>query len=321
MIPIRHLLGIADLSKDQLLFLLRNAEQMAEVLSRTIKKVPTLRGRSVINTFLEPSTRTRVSFELAAKRLSADAINVSASGSSISKGETLLDMAHTLEAMAPDVLVIRHECSGAPHFLAKNLTNTAVVNGGDGTHEHPTQALLDTLTLKEYFKKTPENLTIAIVGDILHSRVARSNILAHQLLGNKINLVGPPTLVPFALAHSFFSSKTPVKIFHTLQEGIKGADVILCLRMQQERMVGHFVPDLDEYSRNYGISSAVLKKNAPHAVIMHPGPLNRGVEITSDVADSSQALITNQVTNGIAVRMAVLHVLIAARGGLEGEKE
>ena len=313
--PIRHLLGIAGLSLDDLLLLIQNAEQMCEVLQRDIKKVPTLRGRSVINAFLEPSTRTRVSFELAAKRLSADAVNISASESSISKGESLLDTAHTLQAMMPDVLVIRHECSGAPHFLARLLPHTAIVNGGDGMHEHPTQALLDVLTLKQHFSEIPTGRIIAIVGDVVHSRVARSNILAHLLLGNEVRLVGPPTLVPkeFELSYGVGSR---VKVFHTLAEGVFGADVIMCLRMQRERMSGHFVPDLDEYSRNYGISSKVLANYAPEAVIMHPGPLNRGVEITTDVADSAASLITNQVTSGIAVRMAALHVLIANRGGL-----
>lgn len=313
-LPLRHLLGIAGLSLTDLVLLIQNAELMCEVLQRDIKKVPTLRGRSVINAFLEPSTRTRVSFELAAKRLSADAVNISASGSSISKGESLLDTAHTLQAMVPDVLVVRHECSGAPHFLARFLPNTAIINGGDGTHEHPTQALLDMLTLKQHFSEMPTGRIIAIVGDVVHSRVARSNILAHLLLGNEVRLVGPPTLVPKELERSY-GVGAKVKVFHRLAEGVFGADVIMCLRMQKERMIGHFVPDLDEYSRNYGISSRVLKNNAPTAVIMHPGPLNRGVEITTEVADSSASLITNQVTSGIAVRMAALHVLIANRGG------
>lgn len=312
--PFRSLLGIAGLSREDLVFLIQNAEQMAEVLQRDIRKVPTLRGRTVINAFLEPSTRTRVSFEIAAKRLSADAINISASGSSMSKGETLFDTISTLQAMVPDVVVLRHEASGAAHFLAKALPDVAIVNGGDGMHEHPTQALLDVLTLKQHYGSLPQDgRIVAIIGDVLHSRVARSNVLAHLLLGNKVRLVGPPTLVPKELESSFGDDKSSVEVHHELSRGIYGADVVMCLRMQKERMHGHFVPDLDEYSRNYGISQRVLKNYAPDAVVMHPGPMNRGVEITTDVADSSKSLITNQVTSGIAVRMAVLHVLIASK--------
>jgi aspartate carbamoyltransferase catalytic subunit len=316
--PPKHLLGIADLNLSQLELLIGNAELLNEVLERDIKKVPTLRGKGVINLFLEPSTRTRISFELAAKRMSADAVNMSASGSSVSKGESLYDMAQTLEAMAPDVLVIRHGFSGAAHFLASHLTRTSVVNAGDGGHEHPTQALLDLLTLKRHFGAMPRGKTIAIVGDILHSRVARSNILANQMLGNDVRLVGPPTLVPRELEQAYGAGVT---VTHHLQEGLEGVSVVMCLRMQRERMASQFVPDLDEYARNYGVSEQALKLCQPECVVLHPGPLNRGVEITTAVADGDRALITNQVTSGLAVRMAVLHAVVAASGRkhLEGE--
>ena len=304
----RHLLGIEPLSKSELLELVNNSHEFAEVSAREIKKVPSLRGKTVVNLFMEPSTRTRASFEIAGKRLSADTINVGSSDSSVVKGETLLDTARTLEAMRPDVLVIRHKASGAPHFLAKFLTSTSVVNAGDGTHEHPTQALLDLLSLKHYFEKIGrgiEGVKIAIVGDVLHSRVARSNIWAHKLLGNEIHLVGPPTLLPdeFELKRSFGGG---VKLFRNLAEGIKGADVVLCLRMQLEREAGNFVPSLQEYSREFCVSERLLAAHAPKSVVLHPGPMNRGLEISGEVADGPRSLINQQVTNGVAVRMAVL---------------
>lgn len=316
---IQHLLGIEPLTKQELHQLVADAETFVEVSQRDIKKVPALRGKTVVNLFLEPSTRTRTSFEIAGKRLSADVINISESGSSVSKGETLLDTARTLEAMAPEVLVIRHKESGAARFLAKHLSRTAVVNAGDGLHEHPTQALLDLLTLKQHFKDRPQGiqgLTVAIVGDVRHSRVARSNLFAHRLLGNTVRLVGPPTLVPaeFADRRAF---DMPLTIHHSLREGLEGADVVICLRMQLEREAGNFVPSLDEYSREFCVSERVLSKVAPSCVVLHPGPMNRGTEISSDVADGPRALIERQVTNGIAVRMAVLFTLL--RGG-EGTK-
>lgn len=306
---IRHLLGIENLTKEELIALIRNASQMVEVSNRDIKKVPALRGKTIINLFLEPSTRTRASFEIAAKRLSADAINISDSGSSVKKGETLLDTARTLESMSPDVLVVRHRESGAAHFLANRLKKTSVVNAGDGTHEHPTQALLDCLTLSQYFKGEITGKTIAIVGDIRHSRVARSTIFAHLLLGNKIKLVGPRTLIPDEfIGESAFGEKN-LSIHYDLKEGILGSDIVMCLRMQTERQDSFFVPSLDEYSRKYCVTENVLKKCAPNSVVLHPGPMNRGIEISGEVADGHRSLVNAQVENGVAVRMAVLLAL------------
>ncbi|MBN8548886.1 MAG: aspartate carbamoyltransferase catalytic subunit [Deltaproteobacteria bacterium] len=308
---LKHLLGIEGLTLEQLEFLLGNAGQFVEVGTRELKKVPALRGKTIVNLFLEPSTRTRASFEIAGKRLSADTINIGASDSSVVKGETLLDTARNLEAMAPDILVIRHKESGAPHFLARHLTNTCVVNAGDGLHEHPTQALLDILTLRQHFKtkqRDVRGLKIAIVGDVRHSRVARSNIWAHRLLGNQVTLVGPPTLVPaeFADVRSFGGS---LKIEHNLARGIEGADVVLCLRMQLERQTEHFVPTLEEYSHEYCVSERMLSRYAPDSVVLHPGPANRGTEISGEVLDGKRSLVTQQVNNGVAVRMAVLFAL------------
>jgi aspartate carbamoyltransferase catalytic subunit len=304
----KHLLGISDLDYTQLRSLIKNSEALLEVLERDIKKVPTLRGRGIINLFLEPSTRTRVSFELAAKRMSADAVNVSSSGSSNSKGEDLFDMVSTLEAMVPDVIVIRHSSSLAPHFLAKYIKSASIINAGDGCHEHPTQALLDCLTIENKLGKNFEQGEIAIVGDIFHSRVVRSNILAHQLLGNRIRLVGPPTLLPRDILAAYPEAK--ISIHHSLAEGIKGADVIMCLRMQRERQEGFLVADLDEYSRFYGLNLAKVEEYAPEAIILHPGPVNRGIEMSSDIVDDHRSLIVNQVTAGVAVRMACLLALI-----------
>ena len=310
----KHLLGIEGLNRDELFTFLDNAQNFTEVLSRDIKKVPALRGKTVVNLFLEPSTRTRSSFEIAGKVLSADVINIGASDSSTAKGETLLDTARTLEAMNPDLLVIRHKESGAPHFLAKNLKRTSVVNGGDGMHEHPTQALLDCVTLQQHFsaqKRKIEGLTVAIVGDVRHSRVARSNLYAHLLLGNEVRLVGPETLVPRELLGAkAFGGKGKISIEHSLARGVAGADVVMCLRMQLERQAANFVPDLDEYSREYGVSERVLKAHAPNCVVLHPGPANRGVEISGEVLDGPRSLFRLQVHNGVAVRMAVLFLLV-----------
>ena len=302
----KHLIGIEDLSKDDLLGLLTDANNFIEVSEREIKKVPALRGKTIINLFLENSTRTRVSFEIAGKRLSADTINVSSSGSSVSKGETVLDTVWNLEAMNPDIVVIRHKESGAPKFLADNLKNVSIVNGGDGMHEHPTQALLDCLTIQKHFAKAGrslEGLKIAIVGDVFHSRVARSNLWAHKLLGNKVSVVAPPTLVPRGVAEVYGDN---VSVTHNLAEGIEGADVVMCLRMQLERQGNFFVPTLDDYTRRFCVTEKLLRKVAPHAVVLHPGPMNRGVEISSDVADGPRSLIGSQVNMGVAVRMAVL---------------
>jgi aspartate carbamoyltransferase catalytic subunit len=307
----KHLLGIAGLTRNDLEYLLENAEQFVEVGTRDLKKVPALRGKTIVNLFLEPSTRTRASFEIAGKRLSADTINIGASDSSVVKGETLLDTAKNLEAMAPDILDIRHKESGSPHFLAKHLTSTSVVNAGDGLHEHPTQALLDLLTLRQHFGKAGrklDELKIAIVGDVRHSRVARSNVWAHKLLGNEVTLVGPPTLVPpeFAAEGCFGES---VRIEHSLAKGVAGADVVLCLRMQLERQTEHFVPTLEEYSKEYCISERILSRYAPDSVVLHPGPANRGTEISGEVLDGKRSLVSQQVNNGVAVRMAVLFSL------------
>ncbi len=311
----RHLLSIRELNREQLLLLLNNGEQFIEVLDRDIKKVPPLRGKTIINLFLEPSTRTRTSFEIAAKRLSADAVNVSESGSSMSKGETLLDTVRTLEAMRPDILVVRHRESGAAHFIARHLTDTAVVNAGDGMHEHPTQALLDCLTLEVALREKSDSSahqplanggrTIAIVGDVRHSRVARSTLWAHYLLGNKVRLVGPATLVP-----QEFSEIEPlrdtVSIHHRLEQGIEGADVVVCLRLQLERQSQGFIPSLEQYCMDYCITEARLRRYAPNSLVLHPGPMNRGTEISSEVAEGPRSQIERQVKLGVAVRMAVL---------------
>ncbi|WKZ56783.1 MAG: aspartate carbamoyltransferase catalytic subunit [Bdellovibrionota bacterium] len=312
---VRHLLSIEGLTKQHLLRLVNNGREFVEVLQRDLKKVPTLRGKTVINLFLEPSTRTRTSFEIAAKRLSADAVNVSEGGSSIVKGETLLDTALTLQAMAPDILVVRHKESGAAHFLARHLRTTAVVNAGDGMHEHPTQALLDLLTLQQHFaahNRSLEGLRIAIVGDIRHSRVARSNMWAHALLGNEVRLVGPRTLLPEYFA-SLPGLRGNISLFHSLQEGIRDVDVVMCLRLQLERQSEFFIPSLEEYSREFGVTRTLLDACAPKAVVLHPGPANRGIEVSSEVLDSPRALMQQQVTFGVAIRMAVL--LDAALGG------
>lgn len=312
----RNLLGIEELSKDELLLLLNNTKEMASVSERDIKKVPALRGKTIINFFFEASTRTRSSFEIAAKRLSADVINFSTSSSSVTKGETLLDTALSLEAMAPDILVVRHSSSGAPHFLARNLNYARIVNAGDGTHEHPTQALLDCATLEA--RLTPEGrklegLTLAIVGDVLHSRVARSNIYAHLLLGNEIRLVGPPTLVPKELANAFSkgSNSGRIKVFENLSEGLAGADVVMCLRMQRERQSGFFVASMDEYSKRYCVTERLLAAVAPKSIVLHPGPVNRGIEVSTEVVDGPRSLVQQQVQFGVAVRMAVLHALLS----------
>lgn len=311
---LKHLLGIEKLSKEELLFLLKNAQSLVEISQRELKKVPALRGKMIINLFLEPSTRTRSSFEIAAKRLSADTINVGASDSSVVKGESLFDTAKNLEAMHPDVIVLRHKESGACEFLAQHLTHCSVVNAGDGLHEHPTQALLDLLTLREHFGKSGrslQGLKISILGDVFHSRVARSNIFAHALLGNQVTVIGPATLVPKDFEN--FGTNN-VRVAHQLS-AIEGSDVIITLRMQLERQSKHFVPSLQEYSENFCLNKKVVHSLAPHAVILHPGPVNRGVEISSDLLDSDQALVFNQVSNGVAVRMAVL--LAVATSGKE----
>ncbi|MCB0335277.1 MAG: aspartate carbamoyltransferase catalytic subunit [Bdellovibrionales bacterium] len=307
---IRHLLGIEGLTLEELEHLLLNAASFVEVSKRDIKKVPSLRGKTIINFFMEPSTRTRTSFEIAGKRLSADTINVSGSSSSVVKGETLLDTARSLEAMNPDAIVVRHKASGAPHFLARHLSDTVIINAGDGMHEHPTQALLDCLSLQQHFVERPQGikgLTIAIVGDIRHSRVVRSNIWAHKLLGNKVRLVAPPTLIPPEFLHpDCFGDPSFLSIHHKLEEGLEGVDVIMGLRLQMERQSQFFIPSVQEYTNEYFVSSNLVDRLAPQAVVLHPGPVNRGVEIATDLVDGPRSLVSRQVNNGVAVRMAVL---------------
>ncbi len=305
----KDLLGIEDLSVEEIQLILDTASSFKEIGTRPIKKVPTLRGRTVINLFFEPSTRTRASFELAEKRLSADSLNFSSAGSSLSKGETLQDTTRNLEAMSPDILVIRHNCSGAPHFISR-ISNAAVVNAGDGLHEHPTQALLDAFTIRER-KGTLKGLRVAIIGDILHSRVFRSNMWLLTKMGAQVTVSGPPTLIPPKL-DSF-----GVKVSNRVEEAIEGADVVMMLRVQLERMKGSFFPSSREYFKRFGLSTARLERARPDALLMHPGPINRGIEIESAVADGPNSVILEQVTNGVAVRMAVLYLLTG--GSSEGK--
>jgi aspartate carbamoyltransferase catalytic subunit len=299
----RHLLGLEGVPADEITAILDTAASFMEISERDIKKVPTLRGKTVVNLFFEPSTRTRTSFEIAAKRLSADTINISASGSSASKGETLVDTARNLAAMRPDAIVIRHTASGAPALLSRYV-DCPIINAGDGCHEHPTQALLDLLTIRQH-KQHLAGLTVAIVGDLLHSRVGRSNLHGLRALGAKVRLVGPPTLVPPQFA------ALGAEIHHTLATGVREADVVMVLRIQRERQGAHFFPSLDEYSHYYCVTSEVLRGAKADVIVLHPGPLNRGLEISSDVADGPGSVIMEQVTNGLAVRMALLHLLIA----------
>ena len=301
-----HLLGIEGMTREQVDFFLDTAQQFVEVGERSVKKVPTLRGKTVINLFLEASTRTRSSFEIAGKRMSADVINISGSTSSTTKGETLLDTALTLQAMSPDIVVIRHASSGAAVFLAKHLKRTAIINAGDGLHEHPTQALLDALSIRQRLGKL-DGLTVTIVGDVLRGRVARSDIHLLKLYGCKIRIAAPPTL-----ALPEFKS-LGVEIFHHLEPALEGADVVVSLRMKNEYLKDYFVPNLDEYSRKFIISERVLAKHAPNAIVLAPGPIVRGTEITSEVADGPRSLIQTQVNNGVAVRMAALFLLCAGR--------
>jgi len=296
----RHLVAIASLEPDEVELILDTAESFAEVGTREIKKVPTLRGKTVVNFFVEPSTRTRSSFELAEKRLSADAVNFSANSSSFVKGETLLDTARNLEAMVPDFIVIRHSEAGAPHFLARH-SSCSIINAGDGAHEHPTQALLDAFTIRR--RRPLRGLRVTIVGDILHSRVARSNILLLSKMGAQVTVCGPPSLMPPRI-EALGCSAT-----HDVDRSIEGADVVMALRLQLERMTRGYLPSLREYAKLYGLDSRRMQRAAPDAIVMHPGPMNRGVEITGDVADGERSVILEQVTNGVAVRMAVLYLL------------
>jgi aspartate carbamoyltransferase catalytic subunit len=301
----RHLLSAGDLSRDDAALVLDTAEEMRSVAERPIKKLPTLRGRTVVNLFFEDSTRTRISFEVAAKRLSADTINFTAKGSSLSKGESLKDTALTLQAIGADAVVVRHHDSGAPHRLAHaGWIDGSVVNAGDGTHEHPTQALLDAFTMRRHLGDL-KGRRIVIVGDVLHSRVARSNALLLSTLGAEVTLVGPPTLLPVGVG------TWPVEISYDLDQALAKCDAVMMLRVQKERMNASYFPSAREYARRYGLDARRMALLPEHAVVLHPGPMNRGMEITADVADAARSLIVEQVTNGVAIRMAVLYLLLS----------
>jgi len=301
----KDLLSMQGLEAGEIRDVLDTAESMKEIATREIKKVPTLRGKTVVNLFYEASTRTRTSFEIAGKWLSADVINFSASGSSADKGESLLDTAKNIEAMSPDVVVVRHQASGAPALLARNL-RCAVVNAGDGAHEHPTQALLDLLTIREK-KGHLEGLNVTIVGDVMHSRVARSDIHGMKTMGMTVTVAGPPTLIPPAC------QELGVKVSHRLDEAIAHADVVMMLRLQHERMQAGLIPSVREYSRVWGLGLDKLEHCRPDVLIMHPGPVNRGVELSPEVADGPYSVILDQVANGVAVRMAVLYLLAGSK--------
>ena len=303
----RHLLSVADLTPAEVLLILDTAEAMREVGTRVIKKVPALRGKTVVNLFFEPSTRTRTSFEIAEKRLSADTLSVAASSSSVAKGETLADTARNIEAMAPDMIVLRHQASGACQLLA-GVCSSGIINAGDGMHEHPTQALLDVLTIREH-KPALASLKVAIIGDLLHSRVLRSNVLLLGMLGADVWVCGPTTMMPPGIGRFGVTATSSV------DAAVEGADVVMLLRIQLERMRGHFFPSRREYFRLFGMSAGRLARAKPDVIIMHPGPLNRGVEIASDVADGPYSVILEQVANGVALRMAVLYLLAGVEEG------
>ncbi|MFC1610899.1 aspartate carbamoyltransferase catalytic subunit [Myxococcota bacterium] len=299
----QHILGMRDLNADQIELILSTAQGFRQVSRRIIKKVPSLRGRTILTVFYEASTRTRVSFDLAAKRLSADTVGISASGSSVAKGESLLDTAQTLNAMQPDAVVMRHPASGAPHYVAKRI-EARVLNAGDGQHEHPSQALLDMLTMRQRFGKL-EGLSVAIIGDITHSRVARSNLIGLSTVGAHVRIAGPKTLLPLGLAQAYDCT-----VCDSVAQAIEGAQVVMTLRLQRERMAGGFLPSLREYAIEYGISAKTLESTHPDAILMHPGPVNRGVELSPDVVDGPRSVILDQVENGVAVRMALLYLIL-----------
>jgi aspartate carbamoyltransferase catalytic subunit len=301
MLRSRHLLGIQDLDADEIQRILDTAEAMKEIATRPIKKVPTLRGRTVVNLFFEPSTRTRMSFEVAEKRLSADTLSIAVATSSVTKGETLLDTVRNLEAMAPDMIVMRHASSGAPHLLAR-LCRSVIINAGDGMHEHPTQALLDAFTIREH-KKRLDGLKVSIVGDLMHSRVLRSNVQLLNKMGAEVWACAPSTLMPTDLG------RFGVRPTTSIDEAVDQADVVMMLRIQHERMHGHFIPSTREYFTLFGLTPERLRRAKDDVIIMHPGPMNRGVEIDSEVADGPFSVILEQVSNGVAVRMAVLYLL------------
>lgn len=304
----KHLLGIEDLDREEIVEILDTAGSFEEVSTRPIKKVPTLRGKTIINLFFEASTRTRTSFEIAGKRLSADVVNVSLATSSISKGETLIDTAKTLDAMAADCVVIRHSASGAPHTLAR-LTKSSIINAGDGAHEHPTQALLDAFTIRQR-KERLERLKVAIIGDIAHSRVARSNLHLLTKFGSDVWLCSTPTLMPVGIDKVLSKNGEYVHLTSSIEEAVDSADVIMMLRVQFERMHESFFPSVREYFRYFGLTRERVERAKDDVIIMHPGPINRGVEIATDVADGEYSVILNQVSAGVAVRMATLYLLL-----------
>jgi aspartate carbamoyltransferase catalytic subunit len=313
----KHLVSAHDLTTEDAVLVLDTAKELAQVSDRPVKKLPTLRGRTVVNLFFEDSTRTRISFEAASKRLSADVINFSAKGSSVSKGESLKDTAQTLQSMGADVVVIRHGSSGAPYLLAtKNWIDAIVINAGDGTHEHPTQALLDAYTIRKHLKNNEgdlKGLKIAIVGDILHSRVARSNAILLKTLGATPIMVAPPTLLPVGI------DSWNGEYSYDLDEVLPKVDAVMMLRVQQERMNAAYFPTTREYSRNFGLNAQRLKTMQKHALVLHPGPMNRGMEITAEVADSTNSVVIEQVANGVSVRMAVLYLLLGGTNNESGD--
>jgi aspartate carbamoyltransferase catalytic subunit len=313
----KHLVSAQDLTKDDAVLVLDTAKELASISDRPVKKLPTLRGRTVVNLFFEDSTRTRISFEAASKRLSADVINFSAKGSSVSKGESLKDTAQTLQSMGADAVVIRHGSSGAPHLLAtRNWIDAVVINAGDGTHEHPTQALLDAYTIRKHLRNNEGDLSglkVAIVGDILHSRVARSNAILLKTLGATPIMVAPPTLLPVGIEN------WNGEYSYDLDEVLPKVDAVMMLRVQQERMSDAYFPTTREYSRNFGLNSQRLKTMQKHALVLHPGPMNRGMEITAEVADSANSVVIEQVANGVSVRMAVLYLLLGGSNSETGE--
>lgn len=307
----KHIFGIEHLSVPDIHHIIATARSFKEISSRPIKKVPTLRGKTIVNLFFEPSTRTRLSFEIAAKRMSADTFNITASSSSATKGETLIDTARNIEAMNPDILVVRHSCSGAPQLLARHI-GAAIINAGDGSHEHPSQGLLDIMTILDH-KQDLAGLKIAIVGDIAHSRVAVSDILGFTKLGATVCVAGPATFIPAAI------EKIGARVCATVEDAIEGADVVMALRIQQERQNDPLIPSLREYSLFYGINRKRLERARPDVLVMHPGPINRGVELNPDVADGPASVILEQVTNGVAVRMALLYLVMG--GDKSGEPQ
>jgi aspartate carbamoyltransferase catalytic subunit len=308
-----HIFGIEQLSVEDISHILATARSFREISTRPIKKVPTLRGKTIVNLFFEPSTRTRLSFEIAAKRMSADTFNISASSSSATKGETLVDTARNIQAMNPDVIILRHSSSGAPQLLAKHI-NASVINAGDGAHEHPSQALLDMMTVIDH-KGIIEGLKVAIIGDIAHSRVAISDIIGFTRMGAHVYLAGPQTFMPSAIA------KLGAIICSSVQEAVRNADVVMTLRIQLERQKDSLIPSLREYSRFYGVNRQLMELAKEDAIVMHPGPINRGVELNPDVADGRRSVILDQVTNGVAVRMALLYLILGGNKGSEGQGE